>query len=49
MEQARRAAAEVCPYCGLEVFREEDAPFFFGREAFTEKLRAAVAAHSWPV
>ncbi|MCP4896648.1 MAG: TIR domain-containing protein, partial [bacterium] len=43
LERTRRAAAEVCPYRGLEVFREEDAPFFFGREAFTEKLCAAVA------
>ncbi len=46
LERTRRAAAEVCPYRGLEVFREEDAPFFFGREAFTEALRAAVADQS---
>jgi hypothetical protein len=26
---------EICPYRGLFAFREEDAPFFFGREAFT--------------
>jgi hypothetical protein len=45
-ERTRRARAEVCPYQGLEVFREEDAPFFFGREAFTEKLGDAVAAQS---
>ena len=38
LERTRQAAAEVCPYRGLEVFREEDAPFFFGREAFTEEL-----------
>ncbi len=35
----------VCPYRGLQVFRTEDAPFFFGREALTEwlltKLRPA--------
>jgi formylglycine-generating enzyme required for sulfatase activity len=43
LERTRRAAAQVCPYRGLEVFREEDAPFFFGREAFGERLRAAVA------
>ncbi len=26
------------PYRGLYAFREEDAPYFFGREAFTERL-----------
>jgi formylglycine-generating enzyme required for sulfatase activity len=46
LERTRKAAAAICPYRGLEVFREEDAPFFFGREAFTEDLREAVAAQS---
>ena len=33
------AALEAAsPYRGLRPFREEDAPFFFGREAFTETL-----------
>ena len=27
-----------CPYRGLFAFREEDAPFFFGREPFTQRL-----------
>jgi DNA-binding SARP family transcriptional activator len=31
-----------CPYRGLAAFREQDAPFFFGREAFTERLHQAV-------
>lgn len=31
-----------CPYRGLFAFREEDAPFFFGREACTESLVEAV-------
>ncbi|MFN2225956.1 MAG: BTAD domain-containing putative transcriptional regulator, partial [Anaerolineae bacterium] len=31
-----------CPYRGLAVFREEDAPFFFGRETFTQRLVGAV-------
>jgi WD40 repeat protein len=33
-----------CPYRGLAAFREADAPFFFGREAFVEQLEAAIAA-----
>jgi WD40 repeat protein/DNA-binding SARP family transcriptional activator len=31
-----------CPYRGLAAFREEDAPFFFGRETFTQRLVEAV-------
>lgn len=31
-----------CPYRGLFSFREADAPFFFGREAFTAQLVEAV-------
>jgi len=27
-----------CPYRGLAAFREQDAPFFFGRERFVEQL-----------
>lgn len=46
LERTRKAVAEVCPYRGLEVFREEDAAFFFGREAFIDGLQAAVAAQS---
>ncbi len=46
LERTREAVAGLCPYRGLEVFREEDAPFFFGREDFTKKLRGAVAAQS---
>jgi hypothetical protein len=37
-----RRPTEVCPYRGLFAFREEDAPFFKGREAFTEILVEAV-------
>jgi ABC-type phosphate/phosphonate transport system ATPase subunit len=32
----------VCPYRGLLHFREEDAPFFFGRQAAIDKLVDAV-------
>ncbi|MGD2179027.1 MAG: BTAD domain-containing putative transcriptional regulator, partial [Anaerolineae bacterium] len=31
-----------CPYRGLAPFREEDAPFFFGREGFAEGLLRAL-------
>ena len=34
--------AAVCPYRGLSFFREEDAPFFFGRDIFIKRLDAAV-------
>jgi hypothetical protein len=33
---------EVCPFRGLAPFREEDAPFFFGREALTQWLVEAL-------
>ncbi len=35
-----------CPYRGLAAFREEDAPFFFGREPFVDRLLAAVQQRS---
>jgi energy-coupling factor transporter ATP-binding protein EcfA2 len=35
-------AEAMRPYLGLRAFREEDAAFFFGREAFTERLVRAV-------
>jgi WD40 repeat protein/DNA-binding SARP family transcriptional activator len=36
-----RAVGE-CPFRGLAAFREKDAPFFFGREQFTERFLAAI-------
>jgi signal transduction protein with GAF and PtsI domain len=30
--------SEICPYRSLDAFREEDAPFFFGREHVVNKL-----------
>ncbi len=38
--------AAVCPYKGLNAFREEDAAFFFGRDVFTEKLIRALDVNS---
>src|SRR5205085_701707 len=35
-------AIRPCPYRGLSAFREDDAPFFFGRETDTERLVDAV-------
>jgi hypothetical protein len=36
--QATERAATICPYRGLQIFREEDAAFFVGREAFCLRL-----------
>lgn len=42
-----RAVAAVCPYRGLQYFREEDAPFFFGRDAAVGQLHDAVRRTSF--
>jgi WD40 repeat protein/energy-coupling factor transporter ATP-binding protein EcfA2 len=39
--------ASICPYMGLESFREEDAAFFCGRDAATRELVAKVGKHSF--
>lgn len=33
-----------CPYRGLLAFREQDAPYFFGRKAFTQQLVEAASS-----
>jgi WD40 repeat protein/DNA-binding SARP family transcriptional activator len=38
----RPRAVGSCPYRGLASFRQEDAPFYFGREAFGEQLVLAL-------
>ncbi|THI84697.1 MAG: TIR domain-containing protein [Nitrospira sp. CG24A] len=38
--------ATICPYRGLLYFREEDAPFFFGRAETIKQLVSAVQDHS---
>lgn len=45
-ERVRTTLANVCPYRGLRAFREEDAPFFFGREAHVDRLSEAVSRHA---
>lgn len=45
-EMIRQTLATICPYRGLLYFREEDAPFFFGREAAITQLVSAVQQHS---
>ena len=42
----QQTLAQVCPYRGLLYFREEDAEFFFGREAATQQLAEAVDQHT---
>jgi hypothetical protein len=37
-ESVASAMGSICPYRGLRPFREEDEPFFCGRESFTGKL-----------
>lgn len=41
-DRIRSTLATLCPYRGLLYFREEDAPFFFGREAASGQLHAAL-------
>lgn len=40
--EAEAALSSFCPYRGLRSFREEDAAFFCGREAFSDRLLEAV-------
>ncbi|WP_213956692.1 MULTISPECIES: ATP-binding protein [unclassified Variovorax] len=44
-EAVAQSMALVCPYRGLNYFREEDAACFFGREAATTQLVEAVGRH----
>ena len=45
MERTRRTVGP-CPYRGLAAFGEVDASFFFGREAFVDRLEQALADRS---
>lgn len=39
--------SSVCPYRGLSYFREEDAPFFFGRESAVDTLARTLEKHNF--
>jgi WD40 repeat protein/tRNA A-37 threonylcarbamoyl transferase component Bud32 len=43
---AARRVVSVCPYRGLRAFREEDAAFFVGRDAFAHRLLETVLGRS---
>jgi tetratricopeptide (TPR) repeat protein len=45
--QLQATLATVCPYRGLLYFREEDAPFFFGRDTAIQQVVAAVRHRSF--
>lgn len=45
-ETVRGTLSTICPYRGLLYFREEDAPFFFGREAAIAQLTSTMQQHS---
>jgi hypothetical protein len=40
--QLRQQSIPPCPYRGLLAFREQDEPYFFGRDAFTRQLVDAI-------
>src|SRR5262249_15717118 len=42
-ERVRTIMPAVCPYRGLAFFREEDVPFFFGRDAAITTVAGMVA------
>jgi hypothetical protein len=46
-ERVAQALSTVCPYRGLLFFREEDAPFFFGRDSAIKQLVAEVNEKSF--
>lgn len=45
-DTVRETFATICPYRGLLYFREEDAPFFFGRVEAVKQLVIAVQQYS---
>lgn len=45
-DEVRATVGAICHYRGLQYFREEDAPFFFGRDAAIEQVLASLDRHS---
>ena len=41
-QQSGTRSVDVCPFRGLEAFREQDSPFFFGREPLIQQLGQAL-------
>ena len=41
-QRVQSTLASLCPYRGLLYFREEDAPFFFGRDAAIDNILATI-------
>ena len=46
-EQARPIPDGVCPFRGLEAFRESDQHLFFGREVVTQRITEYLAEHAF--
>src|SRR5262249_11670784 len=44
-QEDQAALRTVCPFRGLLPYREEDAPFFFGRQGYAGQLVDAVTRH----
>lgn len=47
--QNKGSSVGACPYRGLSAFREQDAPFFFGRDSFIERLLTTLEQHHMAV
>ena len=48
--RTRPSSGIICPFRGLLPYREEDAPFFFGRQDYTDQLAVGRrrVTRSWP-
>ncbi len=46
-ERQREILSTLCPYKGLQFFREEDAELFFGRDSAIDELHKSVQARSF--
>jgi len=46
-EEIQKTINSICPYRGLLFFREEDAPFFFGRDTAIRKLAEEIRSRNF--